>query len=1000
MRIFGFRLCCLLAAFSIVDRATGHYYSELDFDPRYWDAVQQCKVINDDPAYVVDNLQTIPGPNLILQDPGDPNSRVLMSCFTDFSAYDRTTYTPTATHPKLWVSAAPQLYEFHQTNNTAPEDMALRTKQLLGMPSFHAGDRVVEIWIDQSSMFRPCRDPSMTNPVSSIDWPAGVLPAHKAWMESNATWSYDTTAQHAPYPFTQLGYTYDWGNPDSIVGLSEFIAQSDTPLYIHAVVSLVSYKYYDRQTGNFLVTGDTDTIWAGLRYTPAGDAIYVDANATVQEGITVSSTGYTITNHGVILGPGRNIDNTYRDGVVHFAEGGTLVNSGAIGGYRIGVLGATASNQGTTITNAGWIGGSLFAIQTGAGNDVVTNTGQIDGHVDTGGGNDTLNLNGGIVNGNIDAGAGTDTMTIDPGAGNTFVGNGNIANVETLNLNSGRIVLNGLVGVGFGVNAGVTLQGSFSVTGSLANHGNVAPGNSIGVIDVSGNYTQSSGGVLNIELYKPLDNVYLSDRLQVTGNATLDSGSEIHVSHVAGSQSPIRTDERFIIITTGGTVTDGGARLTTDSAFLEFYRDSADTKSWAGNNRVFTLQPSRAVSFASVARGRNNQAVAAAMDDAHNTATGDYAALSNELLFMTEDQFTETLPTLSPAAYHAVAATSRRAAQDTAEGLAEHLRSRRAGLRGGCRCESPCPHQATASSLMLDNPVQPYDAEPAGEATVVRPQNRDAGLHAFARPFGTFYGEKATLERVGFESNGPGVQTLFDRELGPDVIAGLEFDYVNNQVAFKENRGGGDVNTLRLGPYLSWFRDAAYLDASATYGYHANDVGRNVAVGDSQYVARGSYDAHDASVYLGVGRDCQLDRLTLTPTASLQYIYYDQVAFTETGAAGADLRLLGNGSNSLRSTLGLRLARVFDNGCQKFIPELLGGWAHEYLADDNLDGRFAATVTRFSVDPGEIYRDSAYFGAGLAAIPMNGCSLFARYHGELSSGGHFHACDVGLEFQY
>jgi hypothetical protein len=52
------------------------------------------------------------------------------------------------------------------------------------------------------------------------------------------------------------------------------------------------------------------------------------------------------------------------------------------------------------------------------------------------------------------------------------------------------------------------------------------------------------------------------------------------------------------------------------------------------------------------------------------------------------------------------------------------------------------------------------------------------------------------------------------------------------------------------------------------------------------------------------------------------------------------------------------------------------------------------------VAPGEIYRDSAYFGAGLAAMPMNGCSLFARYRGELSSGGHFHACDVGLEFQY
>jgi hypothetical protein len=26
-----------------------------------------------------------------------------------------------------------------------------------------------------------------------------------------------------PYPWTSLGYTYDWGNPDNHVGLSEFV---------------------------------------------------------------------------------------------------------------------------------------------------------------------------------------------------------------------------------------------------------------------------------------------------------------------------------------------------------------------------------------------------------------------------------------------------------------------------------------------------------------------------------------------------------------------------------------------------------------------------------------------------------------------------------------------------------------------------------------------------------------------------------------------------------
>ena len=29
------------------------------------------------------------------------------------------------------------------------------------------------------------------------------------------------------YPWTRLGYTYDWGNPRNLVGLSEFVLRID-----------------------------------------------------------------------------------------------------------------------------------------------------------------------------------------------------------------------------------------------------------------------------------------------------------------------------------------------------------------------------------------------------------------------------------------------------------------------------------------------------------------------------------------------------------------------------------------------------------------------------------------------------------------------------------------------------------------------------------------------------------------------------------------------------
>jgi hypothetical protein len=134
---------------------------------------------------------------------------------------------------------------------------------------------------------------------------------------------------------------------------------------------------------------------------------------------------------------------------------------------------------------------------------------------------------------------------------------------------------------------------------------------------------------------------------------------------------------------------------------------------------------------------------------------GEYAALSNDLLFMTEDQFAQMPPSLSPAAYHAVTAASRRTTRDMADGLAEHLRTRCTVLRDRCRCGSPC----TQSSV-----IPPSAVDPPSDPVVIRPQNCDAELNVFARPFGTFHSEKATENRVGFASNGPGVQLLFDRE--------------------------------------------------------------------------------------------------------------------------------------------------------------------------------------------------------------------------------------------
>ena len=67
---------------------------------------------------------------------------------------------------------------------------------------------------------------------------------------------------------------------------------------------------------------------------------------------------------------------------------------------------------------------------------------------------------------------------------------------------------------------GGLLDGSGAITGNISNAAKVSPGFSPGQITVTGNYTQMSNGLLNIEIAGNVPAMY--DQLMASGKATLD----------------------------------------------------------------------------------------------------------------------------------------------------------------------------------------------------------------------------------------------------------------------------------------------------------------------------------------------------------------------------------------------------------------------------------------------------------------------------------------------
>jgi len=113
------------------------------------------------------------------------------------------------------------------------------------------------------------------------------------------------------------------------------------------------------------------------------------------------------------------------------------------------------------------------------------------------------------------SGAGTFTVGASVSSGTMIVASGATLNAPTVAVNSGgTLVVNGTTGATT-VNAGGTLGGSGTV-GSTTVTGNIAPGNSIGTLNVNGSLTFNSAGGYTAEVSPTT-----ADLLNVSGSAAL-----------------------------------------------------------------------------------------------------------------------------------------------------------------------------------------------------------------------------------------------------------------------------------------------------------------------------------------------------------------------------------------------------------------------------------------------------------------------------------------------
>ena len=125
----------------------------------------------------------------------------------------------------IWVTTAPELQQRCQDEQFGKkEGLDLRLKQLLGLPPNTEKYFFVEFWVRPQDLFRPCPDSEITDSECGLAFPADIPQTHIDWINQLRLDSYFNPQWDANYPWTALGYTYDWNHKNKDhVGLSEFL---------------------------------------------------------------------------------------------------------------------------------------------------------------------------------------------------------------------------------------------------------------------------------------------------------------------------------------------------------------------------------------------------------------------------------------------------------------------------------------------------------------------------------------------------------------------------------------------------------------------------------------------------------------------------------------------------------------------------------------------------------------------------------------------------------
>lgn len=120
----------------------------------------------------------------------------------------------------VWVFTDKEIAS-HAEELQKADDAEARLKQIISFAPDSEHSTVTGFWVDSRNVKRPAYQSDPTIDAMSNSFDENVDENFKAWFDDNTLWSY----YYGAYPWTRLGYTYDWADNGTEYGMTEFIVE-------------------------------------------------------------------------------------------------------------------------------------------------------------------------------------------------------------------------------------------------------------------------------------------------------------------------------------------------------------------------------------------------------------------------------------------------------------------------------------------------------------------------------------------------------------------------------------------------------------------------------------------------------------------------------------------------------------------------------------------------------------------------------------------------------